>query len=94
MIGRGVDQILPYPSAPTLHETYVHDARDYVELAQTVNGKIPAPAAFAYAWGDALQTLAHFSPDVRIIILETSITTSEDYWPGKGIHYRMHPENA
>jgi poly-gamma-glutamate capsule biosynthesis protein CapA/YwtB (metallophosphatase superfamily) len=32
-------------------------------------------------------------PDVRIINLETSVTTSEDYWPGKGINYRMHPEN-
>lgn len=33
------------------------------------------------------------SSDARIINLETSITTSDDYWPGKGIHYLMHPEN-
>jgi len=32
-------------------------------------------------------------PDVRIINLETSVTKSNDYWKGKGINYRMHPEN-
>ncbi|MDQ3796796.1 MAG: CapA family protein [Pseudomonadota bacterium] len=94
MIGRGVDQILPHPSKPTLHETYVHDARNYVTLAEAINGEIPAPVPFAYPWGDALQVLDQFSPDVRIINLETSITTGEDYWPDKGIHYRVHPENV
>jgi poly-gamma-glutamate synthesis protein (capsule biosynthesis protein) len=33
-------------------------------------------------------------PDVRVINLETAITTSDDAWPGKSIHYRMHPANA
>jgi poly-gamma-glutamate synthesis protein (capsule biosynthesis protein) len=32
-------------------------------------------------------------PDFRIINLETSVTTSEDYWVDKGINYRMHPKN-
>jgi poly-gamma-glutamate synthesis protein (capsule biosynthesis protein) len=48
---------------------------------------------FAYIWGDALTELEQASPDVRIINLETSITTSNDYWPLKAIHYRMHPKN-
>jgi poly-gamma-glutamate synthesis protein (capsule biosynthesis protein) len=30
---------------------------------------------------------------VRIVNLETSITTSGDYWPGKEVHYRMNPRN-
>lgn len=30
MPGRGIDQILPYPSVPTIHESCVRDARDYV----------------------------------------------------------------
>jgi poly-gamma-glutamate synthesis protein (capsule biosynthesis protein) len=34
------------------------------------------------------------NPDFRIINLETGITRSDDYWPGKGIHYRMHPGNT
>ena len=28
-----------------------------------------------------------------MINLETAITTSSQHWPGKGIHYRMHPGN-
>jgi poly-gamma-glutamate synthesis protein (capsule biosynthesis protein) len=31
--------------------------------------------------------------DVRIINLETSVTTSNEYEGGKGINYRMHPKN-
>jgi poly-gamma-glutamate synthesis protein (capsule biosynthesis protein) len=48
----------------------------------------------AYVWGDALAELERARPDARIANLETSVTTSEDAWPGKGIHYRMHPANA
>ena len=33
------------------------------------------------------------APDLRIINLETSITTSDDAAPGKAVHYRMHPGN-
>jgi poly-gamma-glutamate synthesis protein (capsule biosynthesis protein) len=45
-------------------------------------------------WGDALAELSRVAPDVRIVNLETAITTSEDCWPDKGIHYRMHPDNV
>ena len=31
--------------------------------------------------------------DRRIINLETSITTSNDHWPDKEVHYRMNPRN-
>jgi len=31
--------------------------------------------------------------DVRIVNLETAITSAETPWPEKGIHYRMHPQN-
>jgi poly-gamma-glutamate capsule biosynthesis protein CapA/YwtB (metallophosphatase superfamily) len=37
--------------------------------------------------------LDRVAPDIRIINLETSVTKSNDYWKGKGINYRMHPEN-
>jgi poly-gamma-glutamate capsule biosynthesis protein CapA/YwtB (metallophosphatase superfamily) len=94
MTGRGVDQVLPYPVPPHLHEQYVSDARDYVELAEARNGLISQPVRFEYPWGDALAVLEKAAPDVRLINLETSITTSEEHWPGKGIHYRMNPANA
>ncbi|MBZ4420239.1 CapA family protein [Myxococcus sp. RHSTA-1-4] len=94
MTGRGVDQVLPHPVPPNLYESYVRDARVYVELAEARNGPIRAPLGFDAIWGDALAALKQAAPDVRLINLETSITTSEAWWRAKGIHYRMHPANA
>ena len=93
MTGRGIDQVLPYPSAPQLREAYVKSALGYVELAENANGPIPKPVDFAYVWGDALEEFKRVAPEVRIINLETAITTSED-WQAKGINYRMHPDNV
>ena len=94
MLGRGVDQILPHPGNPTLYERQVADARTYVDLAIRANGSIPQPVDWSWPWGDALQLLAHSSCDARIVNLETSITTSDDYVPGKAVHYRMNPANS
>jgi len=93
MTGRGIDQILPHPSDPTIHEPYMKDATGYVEIAERVNGPIPRSVAADYIWGDALEEFERSAPDLRIINLETSVTKSDDYWEGKQIHYRMHPEN-
>ncbi len=108
MTGRGIDQVLPHPGNPALYEAYIRDARAYVELAEDVHGPIPRPVDFEYIWGDALTELHPPHPtlspdsggegrvrgaDVRIINLETSITSSEDYWPDKAVLYRMHPRN-
>jgi poly-gamma-glutamate capsule biosynthesis protein CapA/YwtB (metallophosphatase superfamily) len=92
MTGRGIDQVLSHPSDPVLHESYVRDARDYIFLAEKAHGPIPFPVSFEYIWGDALSEL-WAGADLRIVNLETSITRSDDYWPGKAIHYRMHPQN-
>lgn len=94
MTGRGIDQVLPHPGDPRLHEPYVKTAITYVELAERANGPIPRPVEFAYIWGDALDELQRVRPDVRLINLETSITKSDDHWRGKGINYRMHPDNV
>ena len=93
MTGRGIDQILPQPSGPELHESFVRDARDYVELAEMRNGPVPRGVGPEYVWGAALDEMERI-PDFRIVNLETSITRSADDWPGKGIHYRMHPANV
>jgi poly-gamma-glutamate synthesis protein (capsule biosynthesis protein) len=93
MTGRGVDQILPHPGDPTLWENHVTNARTYVELAELVNGPIPAPVDFAWPWGDAQQLLDEVAPDLRIVNLETSITRSGDVAVGKGVNYRMNPAN-
>jgi len=93
MTGRGIDQVLPHPVHPRLYEPYVRSAVDYVTLAERENGPIPRGVAFDYVWGDALTELGRIAPDLRIINLETAVTTSETPWPRKGIHYRMHPRN-
>ncbi|GAA2447650.1 CapA family protein [Streptomyces macrosporus] len=93
MLGRGVDQILPHPGDPELREAYVRDARAYVELAEAVNGPIPRPVDPPWPWGEALETLDEAAPDARVLNLETGVTRSDDFAPGKGIHYRMDPDN-
>ena len=92
MTGRGIDQVLPHPCDPELHEAYVKSALEYVELAEAANGPIPKPVTFPYIWGDALDEFRRVAPDLRIINLETAVTKSED-WQAKGINYRMHPDN-
>ena len=93
MMGRGIDQILPHPSDPLLHEPYVQDAREYLHLAESVSGLIPQRVDAPYIWGDALGELNAAAPAARVVNLETSITRSSEYCRSKGIHYRMHPEN-
>jgi poly-gamma-glutamate capsule biosynthesis protein CapA/YwtB (metallophosphatase superfamily) len=94
MTGRGIDQVLPYPSAPVLYEPYIKDARQYVDIAERMNGPIPRQVDFSYIWGEAAEELHRAGPDLRLINLETSVTESDDYWKGKGINYRMHPKNG
>lgn len=93
MTGRGIDQVLPHPSEPQLFEPYVRDARDYVELAEAAHGRIPRPVSYDYVWGAALEELARAGADLRLVNLETSVTTSDAPWPGKEVLYRMHPGN-
>jgi len=93
MTGRGIDQVFARPSSPELREGYVQSAFGYVRLAEARNGPVPRPVAPDYIWGDAL---AEFDPklaDLRIVNLETSITTSNAF-EDKGINYRMHPANV
>lgn len=93
MIGRGIDQVLATPCPPGIDEPWVKDARDYVALAERAGGPIPRGVAPAYVWGEALALLETERPDLRIVNLETAVTTSATRAP-KGINYRMHPANA
>ncbi|WP_437972615.1 CapA family protein [Sorangium sp. So ce295] len=93
MTGRGIDQILPCPSDPVLYELAVEDARGYVELAERASGPIPRPVDSSYVWGAALDAWSRRAPAVRLVNLETAITTSDEPCL-KGINYRMHPGNV
>jgi poly-gamma-glutamate synthesis protein (capsule biosynthesis protein) len=96
MLGRGIDQILPHPGDPALYEDWrgVVSARTYVELAERENGPLPGQRGIEYVWGDALAIFDELGADLRLINLETAVTARGQPWPGKGIHYRMHPGNA
>src|SRR5271166_5554832 len=69
MTGRGIDQVLPHPNDPALHEPFIDDARFYLKLAESVNGAITRPVTAEYIWGDALAELDRFGVDLRITIL-------------------------
>jgi poly-gamma-glutamate synthesis protein (capsule biosynthesis protein) len=94
MTGRGIDQIMRHSVDPVLYEPWIRDAREYIALAEEVNGPVSRPVDDAYVWGDALGILNHSRPDASIINLETAITSRGKAWPRKGIHYRMHPANS
>ncbi|HYM32748.1 MAG TPA: CapA family protein [Candidatus Cybelea sp.] len=93
MTGRGVDQVLPFPGDPRLHEAYVSSASTYVELAEAKSGPIPRPVNFTYVWGDGLSELRRIGPDARIVNLETSVTRSDSAWR-KAINYKMNSANV
>src|SRR5215469_7212859 len=93
MLGRGVDQVLPRPGDPALPESWARDARAYVRLAERAHGPIPQPAGFCWPWGDALEVIDALAPDIRVINLETTVTRSAGFAPGKQVHYRMSPDN-
>jgi poly-gamma-glutamate capsule biosynthesis protein CapA/YwtB (metallophosphatase superfamily) len=92
MTGRGIDQVMPHPSDPVIHEPYMDSALGYVALAEQANGPIPRAVTPEYIWGDALAEFDRIKPQARIVNLETAITTSQA-WQPKGINYRMHPRN-
>jgi Mg2+-importing ATPase len=94
MTGRGIDQVMPEPLPPVLYEQWVHDAREYVRLAEKINGVIATTVSMAYIWGDALAEMDRLAPDARIVNLETAVTHAATPWPGKGIHYRMNPAHV
>jgi poly-gamma-glutamate synthesis protein (capsule biosynthesis protein) len=94
MIGRGIDQVLAHSVDPRLFEPYVDSAETYVRLAERANGPIPRGVSPAYPWGDASEDIGRLAPEVRIVNLETAVTTSDGAWPRKDVLYRTHPDNA
>lgn len=94
MLGRGVDQIMRHPGDPTLYETWAKSALRYVDLAEERSGPIPRGVDPAYVWGETPGLLQSQGVDVSIVNLETAVTARGKPWPGKGIHYRAHPDNA
>jgi poly-gamma-glutamate capsule biosynthesis protein CapA/YwtB (metallophosphatase superfamily) len=79
MTGRGVDQVLPTPSAPRIYESFASSAVVYVELAEGAHGPIPRPVSYTYIWGDALAALQRIAPDVK---RPKDIVAASIHWGG------------
>lgn len=94
MLGRGIDQCMARHVDPHLVEPQVRDARYYLELAERRHGPIAVPLSAQAPWGDALAWLEGDAARLRLVNLETAITTSPEPWIGKAVHYRMHPANV
>ena len=92
MTGRGIDQVQRCPSDPSIYEPDASSALAYIGFAEERNGPIPRAVEPSYVWGDALAELASRQPDVRLVNLETSVTTNAEP-VAKEINYRMHPGN-
>lgn len=94
MLGRGIDQCMAQHCSWHLQEPQVGDARHYVALAERCHGPIATPLAPSEPWGEALRLLRALAPATFVVNLETAITCAEQPWPGKAVHYRMHPANV
>ena len=93
MLGRGIDQLMPHHCEPALREAVLRDARDYVQLAERRHGPMARPFRPETPWGTSLAWMRRFNPELRLVNLETAITGCDRAWPGKGVHFRLHPAN-
>lgn len=94
MTGRGIDQAMAHPCSPELYEGWVRDAREYVQLAEKAHGQMPKPVPPDHIWGEALAHMDKCPAALRLVNLETAVTTHGHPWPAKGIHYRMSPRHV
>lgn len=88
-----MEQALSSSCAPELREAYIKDARDYLRIAEERNGSVDAPLGAAEPWGAVIDLIRQEEAGHLIINLENAVTSDGEYWPDKGIHYRMHPAN-
>lgn len=95
MLARAIDMVQSKSCDPTLYEGNGLNAYDYVKLAVSRSGPLPEHRDASYVWGDTLGSSAGLDhPDLHIINLETSVSTSMKPWPRKAVHYKMHPANV
>src|SRR5205807_1016547 len=91
MLGRGIDQILKYKNNPELFEQYVTNATYYVPL--NMKQFTRTYVSDDYVWGELLYENMFKKSNLKIINLETSITTVREPYKDKPVLYKMHPKN-
>jgi len=89
MLGRLVNEAFKYPFKAAGSNDYEH-AR--MILKRRGVSLPPEGLDWDYPWGNTLNIFK--SSDLRIINLETCITTGSEKFPGKVFNYRMHPGNV
>jgi poly-gamma-glutamate capsule biosynthesis protein CapA/YwtB (metallophosphatase superfamily) len=87
MLGRLIDQLFPIHNI--VEEERLH-AMSFLKYNKAA-AKSLSQLQHKYVWGNTLPLIR--SADVKIINLETSVTTCEEKWPNKAFNYRMHPVN-
>jgi poly-gamma-glutamate capsule biosynthesis protein CapA/YwtB (metallophosphatase superfamily) len=92
MLGRLLDQTLPYPLKDASEMVHGAAIRRRLGLPHPPYTAEQEQALFKRPWGDTLFLLG--AADLRVVNLETSITTSNDKYPGKAFNFRLHPRNA
>ena len=94
MLGRGIDQLLAHPGDSALWESGVHDARTYVALAERVCGPDPDAGRRHLAVGRRPRRPRPTRPWRRASSTSRPASPrSDDFAPGKAVHYRMNPDN-
>lgn len=63
-----------------------------VDLTKSRSGHITEPFSYVYIWGEALVQLEAFSPNARIIKLETAIESIVDSLAPKGCSLKHSPD--
>jgi len=86
MLGRLVDQIFPTHVTETLDGKHAKTLLRSYKMEEKVQ-----ELGHKYVWGDVLPFI--MNSDLKIINLETSVTTWNEKWPNKEFNYRMHPDN-
>jgi len=91
MLGRLIDQLFPHcvtNAQEKAHALSLLSNRNPEQYHLVQKGKWK----HAQIWGDVLSDVL-LKSDIRIINLETSVTTHSNPWPNKAFNYRMHPAN-
>eukprot|EP01084_Bolivina_argentea_P164199 285495_1 len=97
MFGYGIDQILEYQVKVGSTKVPKSQFERFYRLDQQQDLQLPPIEITSqpnYIWGDMIQSLEYYHPDIKILNIEGSITTSNEYWPNKPFRFRMmHPKN-
>lgn len=92
MLGRAIDQLFKYKNDPTLYESFVKSALYYLPPTMKKYSNPNTYVNYDYIWNSLLSNKFYTNSDLRIINLETSITTSKTP-QNKQVLYKMHPKN-